>query len=114
MVRGLGWLPAALVGAAILALGDTDGKTHFDEVMLIALAVLLYIALATGTVTRVPLEARWWPFAIGAFGGGALPLLARVELGWTGRLVLLCVLAGAAVTTRNRVGRALSRVDIAA
>lgn len=114
LVRGLGWLPAAFVGAAILALGDTGGTTHFDAVILIAFAVLLIIALATGTVTRVPLEARWWPFAISGFAGGALPLLARAELGWPGRVVLLCVLLGAAVATRNGVGRALSRVDIAA
>ena len=112
LVRGLGWLPAALVGAAILALG-VHQTAPFDGLFLITLTLLLVVALF-GNVRRIPSTTRWWQMlAVGAFCGGLTTLLIHgLELGWAERSALVLGLAGLAVVTWYAVARALARAEI--
>lgn len=114
LLRGLGWFPAGLVGAAILAIG-THQTSQFDGVFLISLTILLTVALVFGTVRRIPSLTRgWWQLiVIGTFCGGLMtPLASGFELGWADRCAVVLGLAGLAVATWFVVARALARAEI--
>lgn len=114
LMVGLGWLPAGLVGAAILALG-VHQTAQFDGVFLIGLTILLTVVLSVGTVRRIPSSTRgWWQLiAVGAFCGGLVtPLIHGFELGWADRSALALGVAGLAVATWYAVARALARAEI--
>lgn len=113
LIFGLGWLPAGLVGAAILALG-VHQPTQLDGVFLICLTILLAVALSVGTVRRIPPTRSWWQtLAAGAFCGGLMiPLVHGFELGWADRSALAFGVAGLAVATWYAVARALARAEI--
>ena len=90
LLRGLGWLPAGLVGAAILAFG-THQTAQFDGVFLITLTILLAVALFVGTVRRIP-SGPWQSGAMGMFSAVlTLPLIRpsdpwpRTRLGGSAR-----------------------------
>lgn len=111
LLRGLGWLPAGLVGAAILAFG-THQTAQFDGVFLAALTILLAVALCVGNVRRIP-SGPWQPGAMGMFSAVlTFPLILGFELGWADRSAVVLGLAGLAVATWFVVARALARAEI--
>ena len=112
LVRGLGWLPAGLVGATILAFG-VQQTSHLDGVFLIALATLLALALFIGNVKRIPATRESWGLIVVATcGGTSATLIHFVELGWAGRSALVLGVAGLAGATWYAVARALARAEI--
>ena len=112
LVRGLGWLPAGLVGATILAFG-VQQTSHLDGVFLIALATLLALALFIGNVKRVPsTRESWGLLVVATCGGTSATLIEFVELSWAGRSALVLGVAGLAVATWYAVARALARAEI--
>ena len=112
LMRGLGWLPAGLVGAAILALG-VHRTAPYDRLFVITLTLLLMIALI-GSVRRIPATTRWWQLlTVIAVGSGlTTPIIHVLELGWAVRSALVVGLAGLAVVTWYAVARALARAEI--
>lgn len=114
LTRGLGWLPAGLVGATVLELGLLQ-TSQFDGVFLVALTILLAVALLAGTMRRIPSATGFWQLAVGTFCGGvsaSLIFVHGVQLGWADRSALVLGLAGLAVAVWYAVARALARVEI--
>ena len=113
LMLGFGWLPAGLVGAAILALGMHQAA-QFDGVLLVAFTTLLMIALFVGTGRRIPsTKGSLQLLAVGVFCGGlTITLIHGIELGWADRSAMVLVLAGLAVATWWAVARALARAEI--
>ena len=114
LMCGLGWLPAGLVGAAILELGIHQ-TSQFDGVFLVALTILLAVALFAGTIRRTSSKTVFWQLAVGTFCGGvSAPLIYvyGIELGWADRSALVLGLAGLAVAVWYSVARALARAEI--
>ena len=115
LIWGLGWVPAGLVGAAILVLGGVDQTAPFDGVFLVTLTILLWVALVAGTVRRIPSPTKgWWQMMVVAMfcGGLITPLIFGVELGWAVRSALVAGLAGLGTATWYAVARALARAEI--
>ena len=112
LIRGLGWLPAGIVGAAILALG-VYRTAPFDRLFVITLMLLLVIALI-GTVRHIPATTRWWQLltVIAFVSGLTTPIIHVLELGWAVRSALVVGLAGLAFATWYAVARALARAEI--
>lgn len=113
LLRALGWLPAGLAGAAILAIG-TRQTDPFDGVFLIALTMLLAVVLFFGNVRHIPSPTRGWQVtAMATLCGGLMtPLVYGFELGWAGRSAVVLGLAVLAVATWYAVARALARAEI--
>ena len=113
LTLGFAWLPAGLVGTAILAFGIHQ-TAQFDGMFLVALTTLLVIALFVGNVSRIPsTKGSLQLLAVGTFCGGVTtPLIHGIELGWADRSAMVLVLAGLAVATWWAVARALARAEI--
>ena len=113
LTLGFAWLPAGLVGTAILALGMHQAA-QFDGVLLVALTTLLMIALFVGTGRRIPsTKGSLKLLAVGTFcGGTTIALIHGFELGWADRCVVVLGLAGLAVAVWYAVARALARAEI--
>ena len=114
MQQALAWLPAGLAGAAILAYGNGDQLSLFEEVLIAQTWALVVIVIATAGVKRLPIAPSrlTWTSAIMAGFGGALVPLTQLDLAATGYSVLILALVGSACVASVLVRRTLSQADV--
>lgn len=114
MQQALAWLPAGLVGAAILAFGNGDQPALFEEVLIGQTWFLAAFIIATVGVKTLPITPTrlTWVSAITASFGGALLALTRLDLAAIGYSVLILALVGCACVASVLVRRMLSQADV--